>query len=571
MSRSWLQSIVARSVCWRVSAVRRPAPSTSRLSPRRAAIWSSDSAAARAAASSMASGMPSRRRQISATAPAASSAGSKPGRAAAARSQNSRSASASEGTRQATSSAQRSGSRLVARTRTPGPARRTSSARRAHASIRCSQLSRTINASRVARCATSASRAERDAGIGTPTASAAACATSAGSLRLARSTNQAPSGSSRQRVGGDLERQPRLAAAPGAGERHKPGALQQARDVGALALTADERGQLAREVATPRRRGRRRRQQLLVERASRGVRLGRQLGVEALAQKLVLGQRLLATARARVQAHERAVSRLRERVGDQRPLQGDHGGRRVAMQLGELEAQLGVQLGERSAPRVRPRLVTVLGQQRAAVKAERALIGGRVAIGSRARRSSLESINVDLSIEDDGAVYQRQRGRAVGARGVERAAGGIERLVQVVRGCVGVAVGPQQLSEALAVHAAVGRQREDLDQRLGLAQPPRAISDDAVADGDRKTAQEADARLGAVARGSPLPDEPNASTRGRRARPRSPRAGAARGPRPRRTSHRDTLVPVEGAGVRTHEHLVAVRTTRGHPRCLDGR
>jgi len=34
------------------------------------------------------------------------------------------------------------------------------------------------------------------------------------------------------------------------------------------------------------------------------------------------------------------------------------------------------------------------------------------------------------------------------------------------------------------VHAAIGREREDLDQRLGLAQPPRAISDLTVADGD---------------------------------------------------------------------------------------
>jgi hypothetical protein len=124
-------------------------------------------------------------------------------------------------------------------------------------------------------------------------------------------------GQLRPRVRRDLERQPRLAAAPGAGERHEPGAAQQARDLRALALTADERGQLAREVAAARRRrARRRRQQLLVELAGRGVRLGRQLGVEALAQQLVLGQRLLATAGARVQAHERAVGRLGERIGD---------------------------------------------------------------------------------------------------------------------------------------------------------------------------------------------------------------------------------------------------------------
>ena len=102
------------------------------------------------------------------------------------------------------------------------------------------------------RWAASASRAERAAGIGTPTASAAAWATSAGSLRLARSMNHAPSGSCATRVGSDLERQPRLAAAAGAGERHQPGAPQQARDVRALALAADERGQLAREVAASR-------------------------------------------------------------------------------------------------------------------------------------------------------------------------------------------------------------------------------------------------------------------------------------------------------------------------------
>ena len=90
------------------------------------------------------------------------------------------------------------------------------------------------------------------------------------------------------------------------------------------------------------------------------------------------------------------MGRLRERVGDQRALQSALRGRPVAVQLGELEAQRGVQLGERSPPSVGPRLVAVLGQQLAAVKAERPLIGGRVAIGSRACRSSLEGIDVNL-------------------------------------------------------------------------------------------------------------------------------------------------------------------------------
>jgi hypothetical protein len=164
-------------------------------------------------------------------------------------------------------------------------------------------------------------QAERDAGIGTPTASAAACATSAGSLRLARSTNQAPSGSCASRVGRGLERQPRLAAAPGAGERHEPGVpsrrAMSARSRSRPTNEVSWRGRLpppaaAAPASAPAAAGRAR---------GRGVRIGRQLGAEALAQKLVLGQRLLATAGARVQAHERAVSRLRERVGDQRALQ----------------------------------------------------------------------------------------------------------------------------------------------------------------------------------------------------------------------------------------------------------
>jgi hypothetical protein len=43
------------------------------------------------------------------------------------------------------------------------------------------------------------------------------------------------------------------------------------------------------------------------------------------------------------------------------------------------------------------------------------------------------------------------------------------------------------------VHAAFGRQRDDLDQCLGLAQPPRGVSDPAAGGGNRETAQEADA------------------------------------------------------------------------------
>ena len=67
-SRRWLQSIVARRVRWRSGASRGPLPRPSSTGARRAfSSWTSSSVV-RAAASSMASGSPSRWRQISATA-----------------------------------------------------------------------------------------------------------------------------------------------------------------------------------------------------------------------------------------------------------------------------------------------------------------------------------------------------------------------------------------------------------------------------------------------------------------------------------------------------------------------
>ena len=61
LRRSWLQTRVARSVCCRVSPARLPPRSSASASPRRSQICSGDRAAARAAASSIASGMPSSR------------------------------------------------------------------------------------------------------------------------------------------------------------------------------------------------------------------------------------------------------------------------------------------------------------------------------------------------------------------------------------------------------------------------------------------------------------------------------------------------------------------------------
>jgi hypothetical protein len=95
LSRSWLHSIAACSVRCRGRPVRLPPDSNRNLSSSLAASCRTVSALSLAAASSSASGMPSRRRQISRTAPALPASSENPGRASPARSQNSRTDSAS--------------------------------------------------------------------------------------------------------------------------------------------------------------------------------------------------------------------------------------------------------------------------------------------------------------------------------------------------------------------------------------------------------------------------------------------------------------------------------------------
>ncbi len=89
-SRSKLQSMHARSVCWRGSDVLSPPVSRRNRSDRRVAIASTGSARTRAAASSSASGMPSSVWQISAIAAAFFSVTANAGCAATARSANRR-------------------------------------------------------------------------------------------------------------------------------------------------------------------------------------------------------------------------------------------------------------------------------------------------------------------------------------------------------------------------------------------------------------------------------------------------------------------------------------------------
>ena len=150
-------------------------------SSRRAAIAAGVSAPSRAAASSNASGRPSRRRQMRATSSAFSLWSANPGEAAAARSTKSDTASysasrcsaggrsgsgiLSDGTRNTTSPATRRGSRLVATIVSCGAARRSVSASAAVAPNRCSQLSRTSSSVRDIRKPTTASTSLRRSGL----------------------------------------------------------------------------------------------------------------------------------------------------------------------------------------------------------------------------------------------------------------------------------------------------------------------------------------------------------------------------------------------------------------------
>ena len=142
------QSTDARSVCCRRTAVRAPPVNSRKRSCRLPTISSSDSARTRAAASSIASGMPSSRRQISVTVAALSSVTVKSGRTRRARSANNSiasSASDSDGTATSPRPARRSAHGSSRAAVNPGQAASSSATSDALASSRCSQLSSTIS------------------------------------------------------------------------------------------------------------------------------------------------------------------------------------------------------------------------------------------------------------------------------------------------------------------------------------------------------------------------------------------------------------------------------------------
>ena len=153
----------------------------------------------RAAASSMARGIPSRRPQIPAMTARSASVGEKAASAAAARSQNSSTpstAASNDGTAHTRSAATPTGSRLVASNATVGHDAVTRPASSAAASSTCSQLSRISSRRRPRRASTTLSSIDRPSWRRTARVVATAWATASGSATGASSHNHTPSGNS---------------------------------------------------------------------------------------------------------------------------------------------------------------------------------------------------------------------------------------------------------------------------------------------------------------------------------------------------------------------------------------
>ena len=153
----------------------------------------------------------------------------------------------SDGTRNTTSPGTRSGSRLVARIVSCGAAPRRVCASAAAAASTCSQLSMTSSSERGARKPATASARVCPGSARTSSAAATASGTRWASRERASSTSAAPSGCERLGGTGQLERQPRLAHAAGAGEGQHARPAQQRLQVGELAAAPDERARVRRQ------------------------------------------------------------------------------------------------------------------------------------------------------------------------------------------------------------------------------------------------------------------------------------------------------------------------------------
>ena len=168
------------------------------------------------------------------------------------------------------------------------------------------------------------------------------------------------------------------------------------------------------------------------------------------------------------------------------------------LQLGQLGLQGEAEPAEGVAPLPAPVLVAIRRQQLGVEALERRAVGAGLALLARRGGQLFEGDRVDpdrvLGAEQDQFFAQLQVAAAVQPDRVERAPGREDRLMEVVAGGVRVPPRPQQLGGLVDVEAVLGRQGEQLDQRLRLAQPPGVVGDDAVAGADGERPEETDAQ-----------------------------------------------------------------------------
>jgi hypothetical protein len=166
---------------------------------------------------------------------------------------------------------------------------------------------------------------------------------------------------------------------------------------------------------------------------------------------------------------------------------------RVGVRLGQRDQQPEARLAQRLPPRRGPVLVAILRQQLPRVQLERDAIRLDVVMRTRRRRSALERVDVDadpLADERHHVVAQHEAiARAVVGR--DRPPRRVQHLVQAVAGRL--AAGPQQLRHLLAVHAPLRCERQQLDQALCPAQPPRILRNPPSADAHGERAEQLDA------------------------------------------------------------------------------
>ena len=259
--------MAACSVWWRLMVPRRvPVAAASPVSMR-AASSATGSARTRTAASSMASGMPSSRRQSRMTCGRSAAVSVKPLTAAAARCANSSTASPALGDRGGRAPVPGTGSgpepehllaghvqRLPARRQDPDVAR-LAQHRRCELRAGAGQVlagvedQQQLPAAQLAEHRVESPHAPRSRARARPRRSATVSGSSSGSVRPDSSTRQLPSAQSASAAARSARRV--LPTPPGPGDRDEPRAVEQAGQPGEFAAPADEPGNVGRQLPAP--------------------------------------------------------------------------------------------------------------------------------------------------------------------------------------------------------------------------------------------------------------------------------------------------------------------------------